>query len=160
MDFSQLPITYIGTVIKNEIDDMDHMNVAYYAEKYNQATIEFLELFEFGKEYRSTKKFGSFILEHHIKYIAEVRLGEAVTIYTQIINSNRKLTHFIHFLVKDRNQELSSTCECVNIHINRKNSKSYQLPDNIYNNITRMKKAHQSLDWQAPVSGIIKINNS
>ena len=160
MDFNEIPRTYQGIVLSSEIDDMDHMNVAYYAEKFNQATIEMLELFEFGYQYRSSKKFGSFILEHHIKYLAEVRLAEAVSIYTRILNNNRKLTHFIHFLVKDHNQEISSTCECINIHIDRNKRKSSQLPDNIYNNITQMKKAHQSLNWQAPVSGIIKINNS
>jgi acyl-CoA thioester hydrolase len=157
MKYSQLPITYNGIISSSEIDAMDHMNVAYYAEKFNLATLEFLELFDFGRPYRVSNEFGGFVLEHHIKYLAEVRLKDEITIYSRAIDNNHKLIHFIHFLVRNRDNKLSATCENINVHIDRKSRKSSPFPKNIFSKYELIKKAHQSLDWQAPISGIIKI---
>jgi len=157
---NQLPLTYNATVSSAEIDEMDHMNVEYYAKFFNLATLNFLELFDFGNEYRRSDEFGGFVLEHHIKYLAEVRLHDKFSIYSRAIENNHKLIHFIHFMVRDRDQKISATCENLNVHIDRKNRKSSPFPENILSKYIELKKAHQSLDWQAPISGSMKINKA
>lgn len=157
MDLQYLPITYQGSVLGAEIDEMDHMNVAYYLHKFNLATLKFLDSFGFGKQYRANGEFGGFVLEHHIKYLAEVRLNDSLTIFTRALAHNHKLIHSIHFMVRDKDNKLSATCECLNIHIDRKQRKSAPFPPEILNNYQLIEKAHQQLSWQAPISGIIGI---
>lgn len=157
MDFRQLPLTLRATVESKHLDLMDHMNVMWYTHFFDRAVWGFYELFGFGNEYHSTSGFGSFGLEMVTRYLSELRLGDEINIYTRVIARNSKLLHHIHFMQRVRDRELSATCELLGVHIDLATRRSAPLPANVSAALDKLIVAHSKLDWDAPLSGAIKI---
>lgn len=153
MDYSKLPITNQKTIPEDYIDLMGHMNVMWYTHLFDTATFNFFELFDFGREYHTQTGNGSFALEQHTRFLAEVRLGESVTVRTRGINRTAKRFHFLHFLVKDESGKLAATSEIVGTHIDMSTRRTSPLPENIAAGYDKILSAHSQLKWEAPICG-------
>ena len=152
MDYSQLPLGLQGEVKEEHLDFLGHMNVMWYTHHFDRATWGFYEGFGFGREYHQGEK-GSFALEMYTSYLAEVRLGEGFKIYTRAIARSKKLFHFMHFMVRERDGELSATCEMLGIHIDMSTRLSNEIPDELATAWDGLIEAHNKLGWDAPISG-------
>lgn len=152
MDFSGLPLSYEGQVKAEHIDFLGHMNVMWYTHHFDLATWGFYEGFGFGKDYHQGEK-GSFALEQYTRYLAEVRLGESFRIYTRAIARSKKLFHFIHFMMRNRDGELAATYEMLGIHIDMRTRRSNEIPVELAAAWDKLIAEHNQLDWDAPLSG-------
>ena len=152
MDYSQLPLGFQGEVKEEHLDFLGHMNVMWYTHHFDRATWGFYEGFGFGREYHQGEK-GSFALEMYTRYFAEVRLGEGFKIYTRAIARSKKLFHFMHFMVRERDGELSATCEMLGIHIDMRSRLSNEIPHELAAAWEGLIEAHNKLGWDAPISG-------
>jgi acyl-CoA thioester hydrolase len=154
MDFSKLPLSYEGKVEPKHLDFLGHMNVMWYTQLFDRATWGFYEGFGFGQDYHQGDK-GSFALEMYTRYLAEVRLGEGFKVYTRAIARSKKLFHFIHFMVRERDGELSATSEMLGIHIDMRTRLSNEIPAELAAMWDRIIAEHNQLDWDAPISGVM-----
>ncbi|MEX2144405.1 MAG: thioesterase family protein [Anaerolineales bacterium] len=157
MDFSSLPLTLEATVEAKHLDQLDHMNVMWYMHFFDAATWNWYESFDFGKDYHAHSGFGSFALESHIRYIAELRVGEQVKLHTRMLGRNAKLFHYIHFMQRARDGELSATCELLGVHVDMATRRSAPMPERIGAHFDKLLAAHSQLEWEAPLSGSIRI---
>jgi acyl-CoA thioester hydrolase len=153
MNLQDLPITYRDMVRDEHIDLMGHMNVMYYTHFIERATLPLYELFNFGLEYHTHSGFGSFVIEEHTRYLNEVRLGDAITVFSRLIGRGRKTLHYINFMRRDRDGALAATMEKMGIHIDLASRKSAPLPDAMTTAYDALLAEHQSLGWDAPLSG-------
>lgn len=154
MDFSKLPLTYEGQVGEEHLDFLGHMNVMWYTHFFDMATWGFYNQIGFGHDYHQGGR-GSFALEQYTRYHAELRQGEAFRIYTRAIARSAKLWHFMHFMLRERDEMLAATTELLGIHIDMHTRRSSPLPEAQAALWDRLIAEHSQLDWDAPVSGVM-----
>ena len=157
MNFNHIPITHQAAVLPEYIDIMGHMNVMWYMHLFDRATYGFFNLFSFGEGYRFDSGFGSFALEQHIRYLAELKEGETATVRTRALGRGEKVIHFMHFLIRDEDQALSATLEAIALHVDLNARVGVPFPEVITARFDPILEAHKALDWDAPVSGGMRI---
>lgn len=157
MDFRQLPLTLQAAVETKHLDQLDHMNVMWYMHFFDRATWGWYETFEFGEGYHANSGFGSFALEAHCRYMAELRAGDEIRIFTRMLARNAKLFHYIHFMQRLADGELSATCEFLGAHIDMTTRRSAPMPERVAAYFDKLIAAHSKLGWAAPLSGSIRI---
>jgi acyl-CoA thioester hydrolase len=130
MDFSKLPLTHHGTVEEKHLDFLGHMNVMWYTHFFDLATWNWYDAFGFGHDYHNTSGNGSFALEAHTRYQAELHAGDEFKIYSRAIQRNAKLFLMVHYMVRADGQ-LSAILELLGIHIDMKTRRSAPMPPEI-----------------------------
>ena len=157
MDFASLPLTLEAVVEAKHLDRLDHMNVMWYTHFFDAATWAWYETFDFGKAYHHESGFGSFALETHTRYLAELRSGDQLRITTRVLARNAKLFHYIHFMQRASDGELAASCELLGVHINMATRRSAPMPERVAAHLDQLIAAHSQLRWEAPLSGAIKL---
>jgi acyl-CoA thioester hydrolase len=160
MDYSQLPITNQATIPEEYIDVMGHVNIMWYTHLFDEAVYELWGLFGCGKEYYRSSGYGGFALEQHTLYLSEVRVGDSVTVRSRALGRSDKTFHFMHFLIRDVDNVLAATGEFVGVHIDRSTRRSAPFPDEALEKLDVLLAAHQQLDWDAPVCGVMGIKRN
>jgi len=135
---------------------MGHMNVSWYTQLFSSSTLGTLKLMGMDKDYFVSQRAGSFALESHIQYLAEVLVGKNVSIRTRLLGSTQRMFHFLHFLVNEDDQVLSSTCEFVGAHMDLAKRGIAPMPDAIRQATQKLCDQHAQLSWQPPICGIMK----
>ena len=156
MNLNSLPITYQGVIPESYLDEMGHMNVMWYGHLFSCATGEIFKLVGLTRTYFESNQAGTFALEQHIRYLAEVRAGQKVSMRTRLVGRSAKLFHFIHFLVNDSTGALAATGESIGAHIDMRIRRTSPLPPEITALYDRLLAQHQALEWKPPLCGAMK----
>lgn len=156
MNLSALAITHQTTVLEEHLDEMGHMNVMWYTHFFDQGTWGLFSGLGMDLAYFENEHAGAFALEQHTRYLAELRLGDSVTVRSRILARNAKRLHFMHFMIQDGSGGLAATTELIGMHIDRRTRRSAPFPDYIADNIDEVLTQHKQLDWEAPVCGIMR----
>jgi acyl-CoA thioester hydrolase len=155
-ELQSLPITATTAVPRDWLDDMGHMNVMWYTHLFSNATIGLFEQFGMNRDYFISQQAGSFALEAHVRYLAEVHAGQSVTLRSRLLGRSAKRFHFMHFLVIDDGEVLSSTGEMMGTHVDIRIRRSAPFPPEIAAAYDAILAEHQNLAWNAPVCGVMK----
>jgi acyl-CoA thioester hydrolase len=153
---SALPITKEATIDEEYLDSNRHMNVSFYFRLFNQATGGLHKLLGFDWREQNSEGAGSFILEGHTRYLAEVLVGQHVTIRTRLIGWSAKRLQLLHFMSNDDAQSIASTDERVLAHIDLTTRRMAPYPAGIAGKIEEMLVDHRKLTWDPPVCGIMQ----
>lgn len=132
---------------------MGHMNVMWYSHLFGSSVLEFFKTIGLNNDYFQTNNTGSFVLEQHILYIAEVREGETVSVRTRALGRSEKRLHFQTFLVKEDAQTLAATSEIITVHIDMSRRRSSPLPMHVVTGFDAVLAQHAGLAWESPVNG-------
>jgi acyl-CoA thioesterase FadM len=92
-------------------DENGHMNIRHYFDLEAQAIAEVFDRMGITDDYRATRGQGFFTAEHHIRYYAEVHVGDRVSVHARIVERSDKVVHAMAFLVDDTTERLASTLE-------------------------------------------------
>jgi acyl-CoA thioester hydrolase len=156
MDLTPLPITYRAVIPDTFRDENNHMNVMWYVHLFDQAAGGFFPLFGIDRAYCEANLASTFALEHHIRYLREVRIGQAVTVRSRAVGRSAKRFHFMQFLVIDESGELAATEEAVGTHMDMQVRRTSPMPPHIVAAYERILEAHARLPWPAPICGVMK----
>jgi acyl-CoA thioester hydrolase len=151
---ADLPETARQTIPAEYLDLMGHMNVMWYTHLFSNATIRFFEMIGLTREYMQANRSGSFALEVHVRYYAEVHVGQEVVLYTRALGRSAKRFHMMHFLSIGE-ETLSATSEFVSAHIDLTTRRMAPLPEPIAAALDRLIDQHRRLSWQPPVCGVM-----
>ena len=152
----QLPCYHQATVPEAYLDVMGHMNIQHYMSLFDKAAWKFFASFGMDDHYYQMTSGGAFALEQHICYLAEVKAGETVKIYTRIIGRTAKRIHFMHFMLNETTGKLAATLETVTSHANTTTRRTSPFPAEIAGAIDSVLIYHQRLAWKAPLCGVIR----
>ncbi len=152
-ELSPLPVTHQAVIPESYLDHLGHMNVAWYTHLYGTATRRFYELFDMGRAQQLEHDAGVVALESHIRYLAEVRLGEHITVRTRAIARTEKRIHFLQFMVLDEEKRLASTCEFVAAYMDMTARRMAPLPEPVAAGFDRIVAEHARLKWEPPLCG-------
>lgn len=156
MDYFSLPRTWQAVIPPHYRDEMGHMNVMWYTHLFDRATFAFFDSFGFGADYFHRAASGCFALTQHTRYLAEIHVGQSVSLYTRALGRSAKRLHFMHFLHIEEANKLSATCEYLATHVDLSVRRSSRLPPHLAEAFDRFVAEHQQLPWPAPECGLIK----
>lgn len=154
---SQLP-RLLQTVIPPEYEDLNgHMNVQHYMGLYDKAGYRFVAMLGLDDTYFTQQRKGIFDLEHHLHYLAEVHIGDTVTIYSRLLARSTKRMHGMWFMVNDTRQQLANTFEFVSTHADLEARRTAPFTNALAARLDAMLTEHATLDWAAPVCGVMGV---
>ena len=148
-----LPVVYRATIPLEYRDHMDHMNVRWYMVLYDEAGDEMYRLYGQTPEFHRTHGTGGFDLEHHIRYLNEVRIGDVISIRPRLLSRTAKRLHYMMFMVNQTRGVVASTFECINSHADLTQRRTAPYPDFIATQIDALIAQHRQLSWEAPTCG-------
>ena len=77
--------TYRGTVYRWELDNVDHFTVAFYFQRFADATLGLLESLELGPPYMARTQRGVVPVDAYVRYFRELRVGDLLHIESGVI---------------------------------------------------------------------------
>lgn len=123
--------TYRGVVYPHQLDHMGHMNVQWYASKFDEGTWHLFSLVGLTSKYIRENNKGMAALEQTTTYKAEVLTGDLLVVKSKVLEIKDKTIKFIHIMYNaETGKEVAST-ELVAIHLDRKERKSCFIPEYI-----------------------------
>ena len=155
-DIQALPMYHSEIITTEYLDIMGHMNVRWYISLFSRAVTGLFNEIGMTEEYFAPGKAGSFALRQFINYLAEVRLGEEVSIHTRLVDSSEKKIHLVHFMVNESRQVLSATMEALLSHADLVLRKTSPFPPEISSRIDSLVAEGRGLPWPPPLSGAIE----
>jgi len=106
------PLALYETVIKPDwIDIYDHMNVAYYVLICDEATGAFWQHVNDGRNLAARQGGELVVLENHVNYLKEVRLGDPVRVTTQLLECDNKRLRLFHTMIHAKEGFVAATNE-------------------------------------------------
>jgi acyl-CoA thioester hydrolase len=155
-ELALLPITNEAAIDEAFLDSNRHMNVSWYWHLFNQSTEGMQKWLGFDWAKIDEHGGGLFILEGHIRYLAEVLVGQHVTVRTRLIARSAKRIQYLHFMFNDDNQTLAATYEEVQSHMDMKSRRMAPYPDSIAKSFDKALAEHEALDWDPSVCGVMR----
>jgi acyl-CoA thioester hydrolase len=137
---SEWKITYRGIVYPWHCDHMGHMNVMWYAGKFDEACWQLLAMIGLHPSRFAEDGTGMAAVEQHIQYKRELYAGDAVTIQSAVLDVKDKSIHMLHKMVHDGTGEIAATTVVVGVHIDARVRKAIRLPDDVRQISIKMKE--------------------
>ena len=152
-----LPSYHRETIPETYLDAMGHMNVRWYMALFDTSVWNFFTTHGLDETYYAKKHMGVFALKHFIQYFAEVKAGETVALRIRLLGRTEKRFHFMNFMINETTGKLATILEVLGTHADLTLRKAVAMPDDISHKFDAQIAADQLLDWEAPLSGAIKL---
>lgn len=152
-----LPVYHRKTIPADYQDLMGHMNIRWYFDLFARSGRKFFKFHGLDEDYFRDGQFGVFALKHFIQYYAEVHVGHAVAIHARLVARSDRRFHFILFMINETTGQLASTFEALITHADLKIRRAAPMPVEITEKFDATLAELQTLDWEPPVSGAIKL---
>ena len=154
-EIHQLGNLYQQRIPPEYMDENQHMNVQYYLRLAERGIGEFYRQVGMGEQYAKADCYGNYALEQHIRYFAEILLGDAVSVYMRLIDLSPKRSYVMGFLVNDTREQLAAIVEIVAMNVDMRKKRGTPFPPAALAALDALLARHQGLSWEAPVCGIM-----
>lgn len=128
---SSLTVTYRGVIYPWHCDHMGHMNVKWYAGKFDEATWQLFAMLGITPSFLREQNRGMTAVQQRIAYKRELLAGNTVTIRSGILEMKGKVIRFCHEMLNEETGEIAAITVLTGIHIDRQTRKSCPFPEDI-----------------------------
>lgn len=132
------------TVRPEWIDSNGHLNLAYYILLFDEGTDALWRELGLGDAFRATG-FGTFAVETHTLYKAELLEGEAVRVGSTVIGSDGKRLHVAHEMRRERDGAVSAQQELLYLCVDLRTRRVAGWPDGMAERFAA--RAEAAPDW-------------
>jgi acyl-CoA thioesterase FadM len=108
--------TYRGNVFPWEVDIVGHFTVAYYFERFEDATLALLHAVGLGPAYMARTGHGCVTDDCHVRYLHELRAGDVLHIESAILGVDEGAVELGHRLFDSATGALCATVEQHAVH--------------------------------------------
>lgn len=140
---------YTGEVLPAWIDSNDHMNLAYYVVLFDHGTDAIYNALGIGTDYKQRYRAGTFAVETHTLYRAELLVGARVSVESVVAGVDAKRLHLAHTMLgPDGNP--AAMQEILFLHVDLESRRVAPWPAEILANLLAARDAHARLprpDW-------------
>jgi len=136
-------------------DENGHVNIKYYMQLYCEAGWPMMERIGLDKEYFRRRRQGFFDLEHHLFYLAEIHVGDLLSVHVRFIGSTEKRFHAMMFALNRSRDRLASTMEFVTSGADLQTRRSAPYPTDVARAIADLVRKDSAPSWPAPVCGVM-----
>lgn len=154
-DLDDLPPLLERTVPAEWEDLNGHVNVRHYLALYDQAGWPMMSWLGVDERHFREERRGFFDLEHHIWYLAEMHVGDAVTVHARFLARSAKRFHGAMFIANRSRHSVASAFEYVSTAADLEARRSAPLPADVAAKLDELIAAHSRLTWPAPLCGSI-----
>lgn len=140
---NELPITYRGAVYPWHCDHMDHMNVAHYVAKFDEATWNFFALFGLTSGYFRKERRGMAALRQALVYKRELLAGDTVFVRTRMIEVTEKIVRFEHVMCNGASGEIAATTELTATHMDTSARRTCPFPTETLARAQELMESHR-----------------
>lgn len=156
-EIRELPVLAKETIPPKWEDLNGHVNVRFYLALYEMSGWPLMEALGIDRSYFEKRQLGIFDLEHHIRYVNELHVGDVVTVHGRIIARNAKRMHGIVFIVNDDRDALAATLEYVASNANLLERRTAEFPEDVANRLDVLIDDDRRYAWPAPVCGVMSV---
>lgn len=142
---SEWKITYRGVVYPWHCDHMGHMNVMWYAGKFDEACWQLLAMLGLQPSRFARDGTEMAAAEQHVQYKRELRAGDVITIQSAVLEVTDKTVHMLHKMVHDGSGKVVATTVVVGVHIDAGIRKAIPLPEDVRQNAIAMKQREMAV---------------
>ena len=111
--------TYRGVVYPRHLDHMDHMNVAYYVEKFDEGVWHLFAAIGLTPTYMRENHRGMAAVEMNIRYLRELHAGDLIVVRAGIVKITDKALHMVQEMRNAETGELAAHWRAVAVHLDR-----------------------------------------
>lgn len=137
------------------IDYNGHMNLAYYVLIFDQATDAFLDYIGMTEQNRAANQSSTFTAELHVTYEREVKLGDEVSVKTQLLGFDEKRIHYFHYMYQKVEGHLVATNELISLYMDMKARRAGVLPESFQHKLAAIRSAHSVLPIPRQAGSVI-----
>lgn len=145
------PFTGFEAAVRSEwIDENGHMNLAYYVVLFDGATDLLWDAIGLGEGYRQRTRHGTFAVETHTLYRAELLLGDRAEVATQLLGVDDKRLHLAHEMRRTDTGLLVAQQEIMLLHVSLETRRVVPFLPEIAQAAREAAQAHAGLpvpDW-------------
>jgi acyl-CoA thioesterase FadM len=125
-------------------DHNGHMNVAYYVMVFDNAGEALNNAIGIDDAYRAAGR-STFAVEHHIRYLREVRAGAELRCVTRLADHDDKRMHVYSEMNNVTERYLAATFEMMAVHVDLGARHAVPFPDEIRDRLAGLLAAHACL---------------
>lgn len=138
------PLTYRGAVYPWHCDHMGHMNVMWYAGKFDEATWQLFALLGMTPSFLRDRQRGMAAVEQHISYKSELVAGDVVTIRSGVLEIREKVIRFCHEMRNEETGEVAATTALTGVHIDTQARRSCAFPEEVVRRALELIAEHEA----------------
>ncbi|MCC7120088.1 MAG: thioesterase family protein [Gammaproteobacteria bacterium] len=125
------------------LDYNGHMNVAYYSLAFDLAAEALVKAAGMGEEYTRETQNSWMVLEAHITYQNEAKLGDRLRIESRVLDCNAKCVHLCQEMYRDA--VLLSTQEQLDLHVSLVTRRSTSFESAVHANFEALRERQADL---------------
>lgn len=133
------------TVLPEWIDYNGHMNVAFYVLAFDKALDVVFDRMDLGIDYVQRTGNSAFVLQNHVSYLAELKLGDPVRVSFQMLGWDARRVHYFMHMHHATEGFLAATAEQVMLHVSLATRRACPFPQNSQENWAALYAAHRQL---------------
>ncbi|WP_139982603.1 thioesterase family protein [Nocardioides litoris] len=126
-----LPAYFEMTVPEDYIDVNGHMNITRYFDLGAWAPWKRVEELGVDESYLTERRMSFFTVEHHIRYLGELRLGDPLSVRPAFVGRAGKALHGISFIVDESRDVIACTMEILYVHVSLDERRAVPVPDDV-----------------------------
>jgi acyl-CoA thioester hydrolase len=123
--------TYRGTVYPWQCDHVGHMNIMWYAGKFDEANWNFFARVGLTPSYLRAHDRGLAAVQQNIAYKRELLAGDIVEVRSTLLELGEKSIRFAHEMRNAESGEIAATCEITGVYMDRRARRSAPFPADI-----------------------------
>lgn len=145
-----LPCAHEQVVPAHFADANGHMNIVRYMELHNAAAWKHMTQFGLGAEHALAGTAASFEVEHHLRYLREVHVGDLVAVHVRLLGRTTKALHVMQLLLNVTRRELANTLESTALSVDLMTRRTGPFPAPVAALLDDRLRVDQALDWAVP----------
>lgn len=136
------------------LDGMGHMNVAWYVQLFDRGVWTFFERHGLDAEYLRQNNRGMFALEEKVRYLSELREGQALSVYTGVREVRPKTLRLIQSMVDEQAQKVSAQREVTAVHIDLTTRRSTGFSPSVLRELENLPQPDAFADFMSQASAL------
>jgi acyl-CoA thioester hydrolase len=131
--------TYCGTVYPWQCDHVGHMNIMWYAGKFDEANWNLFARIGLTPTYLRESGRGMAAIQQNITFKRELLAGDIVEVKSIVLEVRDKSIRFRHEMRNAETGEVAAGCEIAAVHMDREARKSAAFADAIRRSAERQR---------------------
>ena len=131
-------LTYRGVVYPWHCDHIGHMNVMWYAAKFDEASWNLLASCGITARYLNHLRRGMAAVRQNTVYKKELFAGDVVSVRTKILEVRERTVRFQHEVVHEESNEVAAVSELTAVHIDQTTRKACAFPSEILERLRKV----------------------
>lgn len=155
-----LPLVLEGDVAEKHLDYNGHVNMRHYVKFAAVSSDRLLRGVGIDDDYRAERRMGSFTAEHHVRYLAELHVGDRWQAHTVWVDRSTKAAHQLSFVLNASSRRLSATVEMMLVHVSMDDRRAEAFPKDVARRIDSRIERTRQIRWPLPLGGAMDVGVS